>query len=105
MTKNVKKQIMQSPGEKLAERMEKLLISGNALASYMHVPPNRITDIIRGRRKITPDTSIRLAYVFKNFYLDDDNYWFNLQNDYDMYLELQKKESIIKSVKPMERII
>lgn len=105
MTDIIKNCKIQTPGEKLFERMEKIPISGNALASLMNVPSNRITDIIRGRRKITPDTSIRLALVFRNFFYDEDDYWFNLQNQYDMAIELETKKEITALLRPIERII
>ena len=55
-------------------------ISAYKLAQDILVPTSRIQDILHGRRKITADTSLRLA---KYFGVSDD-YFLKLQNDIDM---------------------
>lgn len=64
----------------LEEFMEPLGISAYKLAHSINVPVSRIQDIIHGRRKITADTSLRLARFFKV----SDKYFLNMQNDIDI---------------------
>ena len=68
-------------GEILAEEfMKPLGISAYRLALDIHVPISRVQDILHGRRKVTADTSIRLAKYFGV----SDSYFFNIQNDIDL---------------------
>ena len=52
------------PGEILAEELEELGLSANALAKALDAPTNRITAILKGQRGITADTALRLARYF-----------------------------------------
>ncbi|WP_283579516.1 HigA family addiction module antitoxin [Ligilactobacillus aviarius] len=56
-------------------------LSAYALAKAIHVPVTRIQDILNDHRKITVDTSIRLA----KFFGVSDKYFLNLQNDIDIW--------------------
>lgn len=68
-----------SPGEILFEEfMQPLGISINALARDLSVPPNRISEIVNGKRAITADTALRLARRFGT----SAELWLNLQTDY-----------------------
>ena len=68
-------------GEILREEfMEPLGVSSYALAKAINVPASRIQDILHDRRKITADTSLRLAKYFGV----SDKYFLNLQNDIDV---------------------
>ena len=68
-------------GEILREEfMEPFGVSSYALAKAIHVPVSRIQDILHDRRKITADTSLRLAKYFGV----SDKYFLNLQNDIDV---------------------
>ena len=62
------------------EFMEPMNISAYKLANDIHVPVSRIQDILHGRRKITVDTSLRLAKYFGV----SDNFFLNIQNDIDL---------------------
>ena len=62
------------------EFMEPLGISSYKLAQSINVPVSRIQDILHGRRKITIDTSIRLA----KFFGISDRYFWDIQNDIDI---------------------
>jgi antitoxin HigA-1 len=55
------------------------------LARVLHVPKNRITEIINGRREITADTALRLGQYFGT----GGEFWLNLQNNYDLRLAEQ----------------
>ena len=62
------------------EFMVPLHLSAYKLASEINVPTSRIQDILHDRRKITPDTSLRLAKYFGL----SDRYFLDLQNDIDI---------------------
>lgn len=69
------------PGEVLlAEFLEPMGISQNALARAMGVPPRRINEIVLGKRAITADTALRLAKAFGT----SESFWMGLQADYDL---------------------
>lgn len=69
------------PGEILLEEfMKPLGVSINALAREIAVPPNRISDIVNGKRAITADTALRLG---KYFAVSPET-WLGLQADYDL---------------------
>lgn len=74
-------------GEILREEfMEPMGMSAYKLAQAIHVPTSRIQDILHDRRKITADTSLRLAKLFGV----SDGYFLDMQNDIDMR-NLKKK--------------
>ena len=62
------------------EFMEPMNLSAYKLAQEIHVPASRIQDILHDRRKITADTSLRLA----KFFGVSDRYFLDLQNDIDI---------------------
>jgi addiction module HigA family antidote len=75
------------PGEVLAEEfMKPLGLSINRLAREIMVPPNRIGDIVNGKRAITADTALRLGKVFGV----SPELWLGLQADYE--LRTQRRE-------------
>jgi addiction module HigA family antidote len=80
--------------------LEPLGMSSNQLAKELRVPANRLSQIVRGRRGIAADTSLRLARYF-GF---SPEYWLNMQAHYD--LEVIRRQSIGKierEVKPLGR--
>jgi antitoxin HigA-1 len=69
------------PGEVLREEyLLPLGLSARALAKALGVPPNRVTEIMRGERDVTADTAIRLARYFRT----DPRFWLNLQAAHDI---------------------
>lgn len=69
------------PGEILQEEfLAPLGLSARALAAAIEVPPNRISEIIRGRRDVSADTAIRLGRYFGT----DPRFWLNLQAAHDL---------------------
>lgn len=77
--------------------LEPLGMSLNRVAKELRVPANRLSQIVRGKRGITADTSLRLARYF-GF---SPEYWLNMQAHYD--LEVIRRQSIAKierEVKP-----
>ena len=75
------------------EFMEPLGISAYRLAQAINVPLSRVQDILHDRRKITADTSLRLA----KFFGVSDRYFLDLQNDMDIRnLKIQLANEISK---------
>lgn len=70
------------PGEILSDELAELSLSASALARQIKVPPNRISQIIQGKRAITGDTGLRLGHWFGTNPL----FWLNLQSQYDLRL-------------------
>ena len=80
------------PGEILYEDfMKPMGVSINALAREISVPPNRISDIVNGKRSITADTALRLGKYFGV----SPELWLNLQVDYD--LRVAKRTTWLKA--------
>jgi addiction module HigA family antidote len=69
------------PGEILLEEFLKPMnISQNKIANDIGVTPRRINEIVLGRRSITADSAIRLAYYFGT----SEHFWMGLQDDFDL---------------------
>lgn len=69
------------PGEILREEfIIPLGMTANALALELRVPAPRINEIVRERRRITPDTALRLAHYLGT----TSQFWMNLQTSYDL---------------------
>ena len=68
------------PGEILRETLHDLGLSMNQLAREIHVPANRISAIVAGKRSITGETALRLARYFAT----TPGYWMNLQARFDL---------------------
>jgi addiction module HigA family antidote len=69
------------PGEILREDfLEPLGISINRLSRDLSVPPNRVSEIVNGKRSITADTALRLQRYFGV----EAQFWLNLQTEYDL---------------------
>jgi len=76
-----------TPGEILREDfMEPLGISINQLSRDLVVPPNRISEIVNGKRAITADTALRLQRYFGV----EAQFWLNLQSEYDLRIVRRK---------------
>lgn len=74
-------------------------MSINQLAKELHVPANRLSMIINGKRGISPDTSLRLS----RFFGFTPEYWLNMQTHYDLEnIRRQSMSKIEKEVKPRE---
>ena len=84
------------PGRILKEDLlDPLGLSVNRLAAALRVPANRLSQIIRGRRAITQDTSIRLGRYF-GFSAE---FWHNLQKHYEF--EIARRSSLAR----IERLV
>jgi len=85
------------PGEVLADELQEIGLSAAQLARLLHVPTNRITQILNGKRAITADTALRLGRWFGT----GPELWLNLQKSYEMRLAQQQSgEEIEKTIAP-----
>ncbi len=78
------------------EFMEPMNLSAYKLAKSIHVPVSRIQAILNNERRITPDTSLRLA----KFFGVSDRYFLDLQNDIDIRDLKISMEKEITEIKP-----
>jgi antitoxin HigA-1 len=86
------------PGEiLLAEFLLPLEISAYKLSKDLEIPQTRISEIIKGNRRITADTALRLRKYFGN----SAKFWLGLQDDFDIEEEQLAKYSILQSIKPL----
>jgi addiction module HigA family antidote len=73
-----------TPGEILLEEfLIPLGISQYRLAKAIGVPPRRINEIVHGKRRITPETGLRMSRALGM----SDRFWLNIQLDYDIEVE------------------
>ena len=84
------------PGEVLLEEFLKPMnISAYRLSKDIGIPQTRTSEIIKGNRRITADTALRLSYYFGN----SAKFWLGLQNDYDIEEEKKSKKEEFKSIR------
>lgn len=87
------------PGEILLEEfLLPLQISAYKLAKDVEIPQTRISEILKGNRRITADTALRLSRYFGN----SPKFWLGLQDDFDLEEELQTKGTALKSIKSFD---
>ncbi len=85
------------PGEMLLEEfLAPLGITQRELADAIHVPYQRINEIINGRRGVTPSTALRLA----RFLGMSADFWMNLQLRWDLYHAQQAERDELKNIRP-----
>jgi len=86
------------PGEILSEEfLNPLNISAYRLSRDLHIPQTRISLILKGKRRITADTALRLSKYFGN----SAHFWLNLQDEFDLR---EEKKIIEKDLKSIETI-
>jgi antitoxin HigA-1 len=87
------------PGEILLEEfLHPMDISAYRLAKETFIPQTRISQIIKGNRRITADTALR----FSRFFGTSAKFWLGLQDDYDLEEEKNEKEKELNEIKPMK---
>ena len=86
------------PGEVLLEEfLIPLNISAYRLAKDVAIPQTRLSQILKGRRKITADTALRLSKYFGN----SPKFWLGLQADFDIEAEISAKKKVLNSIKAL----
>jgi addiction module HigA family antidote len=84
------------PGEVLFhEFLEPLKISAYRLSKDLNIPQTRVSQIIKGNRRITADTALRLSKYFGN----SAKFWLGIQDDFDIEEEMKSKEFELKEIK------
>ena len=88
------------PGEVLQEEfLIPLHISAYRLSKDIDIPQTRISEIVKGNRRITADTALRLSKYFGN----SAKFWLGLQDDFDIEEERNAKGSILNSIKTLKQ--
>ncbi|SRR5690554_305269 len=83
------------PGEILNfEFLEPLEITAYRLSKDLKIPQTRISEIIKGKRRITADTALRLSKYFGN----SAKFWLGIQNDYDLEEEKKNKQKVLNEI-------
>ena len=80
------------------EFMEPMGLSSYKLAHEIHVPVSRVQDILHDRRRITPDTSLRLA----RFFGVSDRFFLDMQNDIELRQLKESLKNEIATIKPYQ---
>ena len=89
------------PGEILADELEELGVTPTALSRQIGVPPNRVTQIIQGKRAITGDTALRFGHWFKT----SAEFWLNLQMAYDLRVAEKELAAVIKKMPTRPEVV
>lgn len=85
------------PGEMLVEEfLTPMGINQSELAEYIHVPAQRINEIITDQKSVTPSIALRLA---KYFGMSAD-FWMNLQLRWDLYHTQQAESEDLNTIRP-----
>lgn len=84
------------PGEILQEEfLSQFEISAYRLSKDIGIPQTRFSEIIKGNRRITADTALRLSLYFGN----SPKFWLGLQDDFDLEVERFAKRSELKTIR------
>jgi addiction module HigA family antidote len=89
------------PGEILREEfLEPIGLKQQELANAIHVPFQRVNEIVRRRRSISTSTALRLARYFRT----SAGFWMNLQLRYDLYETEQSEKEALDEIEPLNRV-
>ena len=84
-----------TPGEILKEEfLLPMGISAYKLAKDTNMPATRISEILKGNRRITADTALRLSAYFGN----SADFWLGIQDEYDLRKERKKIEKELNKI-------
>jgi antitoxin HigA-1 len=84
-----------TPGEILLEEfLIPLGISQYRLAKTIGVPPRRINEIVHGKRRITPETGLRMSRALGM----SDRYWLSIQLDHDIEVEKDRHTAELDAI-------
>jgi len=87
------------PGEVLLEEfLIPLNINAYRLSKDLAIPQTRVSEILKGRRRITADTALRLSKYFGN----SPKFWLGLQDDYDLEEEMLTRNHEFQKIKKRE---
>ncbi|WP_395077924.1 HigA family addiction module antitoxin [Flavobacterium sp.] len=87
------------PGEiLLQEFLIPLEITSYRLSKELKIPQTRISEIVKGKRRITADTALRLSLYFGN----SAKFWLGLQDDFDIEEEMEYKNTEFQTIKKFD---
>jgi addiction module HigA family antidote len=85
----------------LEDYLKPMGISQYALAKAIHVPQTRISEIIRGKRRLTPDTALR----FGTFFQTSPDFWLGMQTECELRAARRKIEArVLKQIRPFTEL-
>jgi len=88
------------PGEMLLEEfLTPMGITQRELADAIHVPYQRVNELVNQRRGITPSTALRLARFFRM----SEDFWLNLQIRWDLYKAQQTEQEALNSIRDYQQ--
>ena len=82
------------PGEILKDELVELDVTPTSFARQIDVPPNRISQIIAGKRSITGDTALRFGHWFGV----EPQFWMNLQTQFDLVAAEQRVGEAVRAL-------
>ncbi len=82
------------PGEVLEEELAEHGVAPTAFAREIDVPPNRVSQIIAGKRSVTGDTALRFGHWFGV----DPQFWLNLQSQFDLAVAERKVGTAVREL-------
>jgi antitoxin HigA-1 len=82
----------------LEEFLVPMSVTQRELADAIHVPYQRINELVNGRRGVTPSTALRLA----RFLETSPGFWLNLQMRWDLYHAAQSEQDALAGITPIE---
>ena len=89
-----------TPGEILLEEfLIPMKISQYRLSKDLSIPQTRVSEIVKGNRRIPADTAVRLSAYFGN----SAKFWLGIQDDYDIENELIEKSVELGKIKPISK--
>ncbi|MBO9481336.1 HigA family addiction module antidote protein [Salinisphaera sp. G21_0] len=90
------------PGEMLREEfLLPMNITQQELAMAIHVPYQRVNELVNGKRRLTPSTALRLA----RFFCMSAGFWLNLQQRWDLFKVQQAEQDDIERIEPVQQRI
>jgi len=90
------------PGEILLEEfLIPMHITAYKLSKDTYIPQTRISEIIKGRRRITADTALRFSLYFGN----SAKFWLGLQDDYDIEEAQKAKHLVFRTIKKINNLV
>ena len=89
------------PGEMLVEEfLVPLNITQQALADAIHVPYQRVNELVNQKRGVTPSTALRLA----RFFGVSADFWLNLQTRWDLYRAQEKEKAELAAIRDFHHL-
>lgn len=89
------------PGEMLVEEfLMPMEITQRQLASAIHVPYQRVNELVNQRRGVTPSTALRLA----RFFGVSPDFWLNLQTRWDLYRAQEKEQVELETIQEFHHL-